>query len=95
MPLYQAGPLELYIRTEDGRYVTTSVINANVELEASINEYTCPHQGIVLPTSASYTLSLSGDVKDCTIVDAILPQTSASVEEVIALLDEHTEASND
>lgn len=93
MPLYQAGPLELYIRTEDGRYVTTSVINANVELEANISEYTFPHQGIVLPTSASYTLSLTGDVKDCTVVDAILPQTSASVdEEVIALLDEHMEA---
>ena len=94
MPLHQTGPLELYIRTEDGRYVTASVSDANVELEANVDE--CIYRGESYPISTGYTMSFTGRIEKCTVVDAILQQTSASLdEEVIALLDEHVEASND
>ena len=91
MPLHQTGPLELYIRTKDGRYVSASVLDANVELEANVNEGV--YQWESRPINTSYTMSLTGRVEKFTVVDATLQQTSASLdEEVIALLDEHMEA---
>ena len=94
MPLYQTGHLELYVRTEDGRYVTANISDAKVELEANACE--CYYRGASYPVNTSYTMSLTGRVEKYTVVDAILQQTSASTdEEVMALLDEHMEASND